>query len=217
VVDPPSVLTTHLTEVIKANAAAILTRQDVQTLINNIKNESPAVVDELLPGILTLGEVQKVLQNLLRERITIRDMVTILETLADYGRQTHDADALTEYVRQRLARAISAQYKAMDGLVHVITLSPRVEQQLTDSLKQTEQGTMIAMEPSRAQLLLQKLAEEMEKVAGMGHPPVLLASARLRVAVRRLTERVLPNLVVLSFSEIAPGVDVQAEGMVVVE
>ena len=217
VVDPPSVLTTHLTEVIKANAATILTRQDVQTLITNVKGESPAVVDELLPGVLTLGEVQKVLQNLLRERITIRDLVTILETLADFGRQTRDADALTEYVRQRLARAISAQYKGIDGLVHVITLSPRVEQQLTDSLKQTEQGTMIAMEPTRAQNMLQKLAEEMEKVAGMGHPPVLLCSARLRVAVRRLTERVLPNLVVLSFSEIAPGVDVQAEGMVVVD
>ena len=157
------------------------------------------------------------LQNLLRERITIRDLVTILETLADHARQTRDPDALTEYVRHALARAISAQYRAMDGYVHVITLSPRVEQQLTEALKQTDQGTMIAMEPSRVQRLLERLAAEMEKVAGMGHPPVLLCSARLRLAVRRVTERVLPNLVVLSFSEIAPGVDVQAEGMVVVE
>jgi flagellar biosynthesis protein FlhA len=217
VVDPPSVLTTHLTEVIKANSANIISRQDVQTLVNNLKSEHSAVVDELIPSVLSLGEVQKVLQNLLRERITIRDLVTILETLADHARQTRDPDALTEYVRHALARAISAQYRGMDGYVHVITLSPRVEQQLTEALKQTDQGTMIAMEPSRVQRLLERLAGEMEKVAGMGHPPVLLCSARLRLAVRRVTERVLPNLVVLSFSEIAPGVDVQAEGMVVVE
>ncbi len=217
VVDPPSVLTTHLTEVIKGNAANILSRQDVQTLITNLKAEHPAVVDELIPGVLSIGETQKVLQNLLRERITIRDLVTIVETLADYARQTRDTEALTEYVRQRLARAISAQYRGTDGLVHVITLSPRVEQQLTDALKQTDQGTMIAMEPVRAQQLLQRLAGEMERVAGLGHAPVLLCSARLRLAVRRLTERVLPNLVVLSFSEISTGVDVQAEGMVIVD
>lgn len=217
VVDPPSVLTTHLTEVIKTNSANILSRQDVQTLVNNLKAEHSAVVDELIPSVLSLGEVQKVLQNLLRERITIRDLVTILETLADHAKQTRDADALTEYVRQALARAISAQYRGADGYVHVITLSPRVEQQLTEALKQTEQGTMIAMEPSRVQRFLERVAAEMEKVAGMGHPPVLLCGARLRLAVRRITERVLPNLVVLSFSEIAPGVDVQAEGMVVVE
>ena len=217
VVDPPSVLTTHLTEVIKGNAANILSRQDVQTLITNLKAEHPAVVDELIPGVLSIGETQKVLQNLLRERITIRDLVTIVETLADYARQTRDTEALTEYVRQRLARAISAQYRGADGLVHVITLSPRVEQQLTEALKQTDQGTMIAMEPVRAQQLLQRLAGEMERVAGLGHAPVLLCSALLRLAVRRLTERVLPNLVVLSFSEIATGVDVQAEGMVIVD
>jgi flagellar biosynthesis protein FlhA len=217
VVDPPSVLTTHLTEVIKGNASNILTRQDVQTLINNLKQEHAAVVEELIPSVLSLGEVQKVLQNLLRERITIRDLVTILETLADHARQMRDPDALTEYVRQALARAISAQYKGLDGVIHVITLSPRVEQLLTEALKQTEHGTMIAMEPNRAQHLLQRLAAEMEKLATMGHPPVLLCSARLRLAVRRLTERVLANLVVLSFSEIASGVDVQAEGMVVVE
>ncbi len=217
VVDPPSVLTTHLTEVIKAHAAEILSRQDVQTLINNLKNEYPAVVEELIPNVLTLGEVQKVLQNLLRERITIRDLVTILETLADHARQTRDPDALTEYVRQRLARAISAQYRAADGAIHVITLSPRVEQQLTEALKQTDQGTMIAMEPSRAQQLLERLAAEMEKVAAMGYPPVLLCSARLRLAVRRLTERVLSSLVVLSFNEIAPNVEVKAEGMVTID
>ena len=217
VVDPPSVLTTHLTEVIKGNAASILSRQDVQTLVTNLKAEHPAVVDELVPGVLSVGEVQKVLQNLLRERITIRDLVTIMETLADYARQTRDTEALTEYVRQRLSRAISAQYRGPDGLVHVITLSPKVEQHLTEALKQTDQGTMIAMEPVRAQALLQRLAGEMERVAGLGHAPVLLCSARLRLAVRRLTERVLPNLVVLSFTEIASGVDVQAEGMVIVD
>jgi flagellar biosynthesis protein FlhA len=217
VVDPPSVLTTHLTEVIKGNAASILSRQDVQTLVSNLKAVHPAVVDELVPGVLSVGEVQKVLQNLLRERITIRDLVTIMETLADYARQTRDTEALTEYVRQRLSRAVSAQYRGPDGLVHVITLSPKVEQHLTEALKQTDQGTMIAMEPVRAQALLQRLASEMERVAGLGHAPVLLCSARLRLAVRRLTERVLPNLVVLSFSEIASGVDVQAEGMVIVD
>jgi flagellar biosynthesis protein FlhA len=154
---------------------------------------------------------------LLRERITIRDLVTILETLADHGRQTRDPDTLTEQVRQRLARAISAQYRGPDAMVHVITLSPRVEQQLTEALKQTDQGAMIVMDPARAQHLLQRLAAEMEKVASLGHPPILLCSARLRLAVRRLTERVLSNLVVLSFNEIASGVEVQSEGMVIVD
>ncbi|MGH2356282.1 MAG: flagellar biosynthesis protein FlhA [Chloroflexota bacterium] len=217
VVDAPSVLTTHLTEVIKTNAAGILSRQDVQTLVNHLKTDYAAVVDELVPGVMTLGEVQKVLQNLLKEQISIRDLVTILEALADHARQTRDPDVLTEHVRQRLARAISFQYRAADGLIHVVTLSPRVEQQLAESMTQTEQGLLAALEPARAQHLLQRLATEMEKVAALGHPPVLLCSARVRLGVRRLTERALPNLAILSFSEVAPGIDVQAEGMVVLE
>lgn len=214
VVDPPSVLTTHLTEVIKANAATLLGRQDTQQLLNNLKTEYPAVVDELVPNLLTLGEVQKVIQNLLKERVPVRDLVTILETLADHARTTRDPDNLTEYVRQALARTISIMYRNGDGLVHVITLSPRTEQLLADALKQTEQGMMIALEPALAQRLLQRLASEMERVAQMGYVPVLLCSSRIRLSLRRLTERVLPNLVVLGFTEVAQGVDVNAEAMV---
>lgn len=214
VVDPPSVLTTHLTEVIKANAATLLGRQDTQQLLNNLKTEYPAVVDELVPNLLTLGEVQKVIQNLLKERVPVRDLVTILETLADHARTTRDPDNLTEYVRQALARTISIMYRNGDGLVHVITLSPRTEQLLADALKQTEQGMMIALEPVLAQRLLQRLASEMERVAQMGYVPVLLCSSRIRLSLRRLTERVLPNLVVLGFTEVAQGVDVNAEAMV---
>jgi flagellar biosynthesis protein FlhA len=217
VVDPASVLTTHLTEVIKQHAAEMLTRQDVQTLIDNVKRDYAAVVEDLLPNTLTIGEVQRVLQNLLRERVSIRDLVTILETLATYGKATRDIDLLTEYVRRALARQICSQYKSADNTLQVITVAPQLEQELVASLQQTEQGTMLVLDPERATWLLQRIAQEMERVAMAGVQPVVLCSSRLRLPFRRFVERSLPTLAVLSFSEIAAGIEVRSVGLLDVE
>jgi flagellar biosynthesis protein FlhA len=217
VVDAPSVLATHLTELITSNAAAIISRQDVQTLVTTLKADYPAVVDELIPQLLSLGDVHKVLQNLLQERISVRDLLTILECLADHAQRTRDPDILTEHVRQRLARSISAQHRGADGAIHAITLSPRTEQEVAEALAPTEAGTALVLQPARAEALLHRLANEMEKAASRGHVPVVLCSARIRLALWRLATRALPNLVVLSFGEIAPGVEVQAEGMVLLD
>ncbi len=214
VVDAVTVLTTHLTEVIRTYAPALLSRQDVQTLLNTLRRDYPALVDELVPNLLTLGEVQKVLQNLLRERVSIRDLVTILETLADYARQTRDTDLLTEYVRRALARQITSQYRDDQGRLHALMLSPHLEQLLLNALQQTDQGLAIVLETATAQRLLQRLAQAMERMAASGHQPVLLCTARLRLPLRRFTERALPNLVVLSYAEIAPQVTVQSSGVV---
>ncbi len=214
VVDATSVITTHLTEVIKSHAADILTRQDVQSLLNNLRNDQPAVVDELIPHVMTIGDIQKVLQNLLRERIPIRDLVTILEALADRAKITKDPDLLTEYVRQSLARLITAQYKDADDSLHVVTLSPQMEQLLADSIVQTDQGLMANIEPSAAQKIIQAVAAAAEKLAAVGWQPIILCSARIRLPLRRLLERSLPNLVVLSFNEIPLQVKVHSGGMV---
>lgn len=214
VVDPSAVITTHLTEVIKANAPSILTRQDVQTLLNNVKSENPAVVEELLPELLTIGDIQKVLQNLLREKVSIRDLPSILETLANNARSTRDPDVLSELARHTLSRSICRQYADASGVLHVITLSPQLQQLLSKGLHQGEQGLMISLEPGQTQRLFQQLAQEMEKLAIAGHQPILLCLSRIRLPLKRLTERSLPNLVVLSYSEVAPQFSVHASGVV---
>ena len=214
VVDPSAVITTHLTEVIRANAPSILSRQDVQTLINNVKADHPAVVEELLPDLVTIGDIQKVLQNLLRERVTIRDLVTILETIGNFARSTKDPDVLSEFVRQALARSICSQYADASGTLYVITMSPQLQQLLAKGLHQSEHGPAISLEPGQTQRFLQKLAHEMEKVAGVGHQPILLCLSKVRLALKRLTERPLPNLVVFAYSEVAPQFTVHADGAV---
>ena len=214
VVDPSAVITTHLTEVIKANAPLILSRQDVQSLINNVKADHPAVVEELLPELVTIGDIQKVLQNLLRERVSIRDLVTILECMATLARTTRDADVLSEFVRQALSRSICSQHADATGTLHVITLSPQLQQVLAKGLHQSEQGPALGMEPGQTHRFLQTLAHEMEKLASAGHQPVLLCLSKIRLALKRLTERPLPNLVVLSYSEVAPQFTVNASGAV---
>lgn len=214
VVDSTSVIITHLTEVIKNHAPDLLTRQDVQTLLNNLKSEHSAVVEELVPHLMTLGEVQKVLQGLLRERIPIRDLVTILEALADHARSTKDTDLLIEHVRRALARLITAQYKEADDTIHVITLSPQVEQVISESLVQTDQGTVANLEPSTAQRLLQAVATNVEKMAALGRQPIVLCSSRVRLPFRRLIEKSIPNLVVVSYGEITSPAKVHSSGMV---
>ncbi len=214
VVDPPSVLTTHLSELIRRHAPELLSRQDTQTLLTNLKEEYPTVVEELVPGVLTVGEVQGVLQQLLSESVSIRDLVTVLETLADRGRQSKDIEELTEAARVALSRQITIQHRREDGTVHAITLHPEVEQALAGGVQPTEQGVAIVMEPAQLQRLLAAIASELEGAVTRGKEPVLLVSARIRRPLRKLIERSLPTLPVLSYREVASEVEVEAVGMV---
>jgi flagellar biosynthesis protein FlhA len=215
VVDPTSVITTHLSEVIRHHAPSIINRQDVQSLLDGVKVEHPALVGELVPELLSVGEVQKVLQHLLSERIPIRDLVTILESLADTARSTRDPDQLGERVRQALGRAISRQNVGMDGRLAVLTLTPSWQQSLSGALQTTDSGSSILlMDAPTGSKLIQTLSREMERVASLGHNPILLCPARLRLALRRFTERSLNALTVLSYSEVAPQVEVTTLGVV---
>jgi flagellar biosynthesis protein FlhA len=215
VVDPTSVITTHLSEVIRHHAPSILSRQDVQALLDGVKNEHPALVGDLVPELLSTGEVQKVLQHLLGERISIRDLVTILEALADAARSTRDTDLLGERVRQALGRAISRQNIGPDGRLSVLTLSPAWQQSLAGALQAADAGSsMLLMDAPSGNKLIQGLAKEMERVASLGHNPILLCPARLRLALRRFTERSLQALTILSYSEVAPQVEVTTLGVV---
>jgi flagellar biosynthesis protein FlhA len=215
VVDPTSVITTHLSEVIRQQAPSILSRQDVQTLLDGVKAEHPALVGELVPELLSVGEVQKVLQHLLAERITIRDLVTILEALADSARQTRDTDQLSERVRQALGRAICRQHVGSDGRLSVLTLSPTWQQSLSNALQVTDTGNAVLLidQPTGSKLIM-NLSKEMERVASMGHNPILLVPARLRLALRRFSERSLNALTILSYTEVAPQVEVTTLGVV---
>lgn len=195
VVDPPSIISTHMTEVIRRHIHELLSRQDVQTLIDNVKSTYPAVVEELIPKLMSLGEIQKVLCNLLREGVSIRDMVTILETLADYAPITRDTDLLTEYVRQALGRAISRTY--IHDSADVITLDPKLEQLIMDSVQKTEAGSYIAMDPALSKKIVKQAAQMTEKIAQTGKLPIVLASPVVRLYFKRLTENSIPGLVVL--------------------
>jgi len=215
VVDAPSVLATHLTEVIKASAADLLGRQEVKTLIDSLRDDYPAVIDELIPDLLSLGEVQRVLKNLLEEGIAIRNLVTILEQLADYAVVSKDSDFLTERVREGLARQISAQFAGDDGSIPVITLDPELEQVIREAVVEDESGDRtIALEPEVTSLIVRGIAARIEEAAQSGYQAVVLCSPDVRLALRRLTERVLPNLVILSYNEIARDVEVRSVGMV---
>ncbi|KTE91979.1 flagellar biosynthesis protein FlhA [Desulfitobacterium hafniense] len=213
VVDAPTVLATHLTEVIKSNAWEILSRQDVKTLLDHAREQAPAAVDDAMEH-LDLGHLQKVLANLLRERVSIRDMVTILETLADYASTTKDLDRLTEYVRQSLARQIVQPLLGMDKQLPVLTLDPKLEQLILDSIQPSDFGSYMTLDPRVLQELMQSLAREMEKMVLKGYTPVLVCAPVVRINLKRVTERQLPQLMVLSYNELVHGVQVQAVGMV---
>lgn len=214
VVDAPTVLATHLTEVIKAHAHEILTRQDVKRLVDHAKEQAPAVVEELLPELLNLGQIQKVLSNLLRERVSIKDMVSILETLADYAVLTKDIDRLTEYVRQGLARQIVQPLLDQEKILQVLTLEPGIEQLILDNLKSSDYGSYLSLDPNTVKTLIRKIASEVEKVLLKGHNPVILCAPVVRINLKRLTERQLPNLAILSYNELVQGIEVQTLGMV---
>lgn len=213
VVDPSSVIATHLTEIIRNNAHELLGRQETQELIDVVKEKSPVVVEELIPNVLSLGEVQKVLQNLLRERISIRNLVTILETLADYAPITKDIDVLTEYVRTSLARQICKQYQLSDGTMPVITLNPSLEDTIVNSLQKTETITYPVVSPEIVQKLVENSKKLIEKAVSMNYQPIILCSPRVRIYFRRLVERFFKNIVVLSHSEVLPEVKIKVIGM----
>ena len=213
VVDPPAIIATHLTEIVREHLSELLSRQDVQTLIQNAKESHPILVEELIPKMLTIGDVQKVLSNLLQEGISIRDLVTILETLADYAHVTRDTDMLTEYVRQSLRRSIS--HKFFDSEVNkVITLDPELEQQIMGAVQQTEQGSYIALDPKATQTIFESLNAELRKLTSIGLQPIILTSPIVRTYFKKLVEQVAPDLVVLSYNEINPNIEVQSVGMV---
>ncbi len=217
VVDPTSVIATHLAEVIKGHAAEIITRQDTQALIEHVKQANSAVVEELIPSLLTVGEVQKVLQHLLRERISIRDLVTILESLADNAGRTKDLDALGEWVRAALARSICRQYvDEGTGALQTITLEPGLEHSLMEHV--TPGVPQLMVEPMQSRKLVRALSGQVERMLALGYQqPVLVCMAALRLPLRRLTERSLPHLVILSYNEIVPNTEVRAIGSVTLD
>lgn len=213
VVDPPSVMATHLTEVIRRHCYELLGRQEVQALLDNLKQTHPVLVEEVVPKLMTVGEVQKVLQNLLKENVPIRDLVTILETLADYTNLTRDPDVLTEYVRHALSRTITKRFISGDK-ASVITVDPAVEQLIMDSVKQTEQGTMISLDPNKIRAILTSLSGEIRKLNGTNIQPIVVTSPIVRIYFKRLIEQSLPDLPVLSYNEIEPSVELQSVGTV---
>ncbi len=217
VVDPPSIIATHLTEIIRSHLDELLTRQDVQNLIDNVKDANTTLIGELVPKLLSVGEIQKVLQNLLAEGISIRDLVTIFETLADYATTTRDTDVLTEYVRQNLKRAISNQYFFANEPTSVVTLDPKAEQEIMNAVKQTEQGTYLALDPDYTQRLMTSLKEETNKLEELGRTPIIITSPIVRMYFKKLTAEQFRNLHVLSYNEIDSDVELQSVGMVTVE
>ena len=214
VVDPPSIIATHLTEVIKSHIAELLTRQDTQNLINNLKENNPTLVDELVPKLMNVGEIQKVLQNLLEEGISIRDLLTIFETLADYAGTTRDTDVLTEYVRQSLKRAISNKFFMPNETTSVVTLDPTVEQEIMGSIKQTEQGGYINLPPDRIRKIISSTETEIHKLEDMGKNAIVITSPIVRMYFKKLTKDYIKDLIVISYNEVESDVELQSVGMV---
>ena len=214
VVDPPSIIATHLTEIIRQYIAELLTRQDVQNLVNNLRESNPSLVDELVPKLLGLGEIQKVLQNLLREGISIRDLLSIFETLADYATTTRDTDILTEYVRQSLKRAISNKFFPSNETTSVVTLDPKLEQEIMSSVKQTEQGAYLTLDPGKTKAIIESVGMETRKLEDLGKMPLVITSPIVRVYFKKLTEDYYKDLVVVSYNEVESNIELQSVGMV---
>ncbi|MFC5401953.1 flagellar biosynthesis protein FlhA [Cohnella soli] len=214
VVDPPSVVATHLTEVIKKYAHELIGRQETKALIDSVKETYPALVEELIPSIVGVGDIQKVLSKLLKEKISIRDLVTIFETLADYGKFTKDPDVLTEYVRQSLSRQISQQYANSEEPLKVITLSPAVEKKIAEAVQQSDHGSYLAMDPASSQSIYQRVTEQVNRLVQTGQQPIVLTSPTIRMYLRQLLERSLQDVPVISYSELEPSIEVQSVGVV---
>jgi len=212
--DPVSVMATQITEIIRTHASELLGRQEVAALLETVKKSHPAVVKEIYPDLFTLGEIQKVLQNLVKEKLSIRDLVTILETLGDYAHITKDTDMLTEYVRQAMCRVICREYQNNEGTITVITLDPELENIIAGAVQRTEYGSFLTLDPNTGQMILTAMGEQIQALMDKGMQPIVLCSPQVRLYLRRLTERPFPNLVVLSYNEIAPKVNVNSVGLV---
>ncbi|AAR36448.1 flagellar biosynthesis protein FlhA [Geobacter sulfurreducens] len=214
VVDSTTIIATHISEIIRKHSHEMVGRQELQQLLDNLSSSFPKVVEDLVPNLLNLGTVLRVVRNLLREGVSIRDLRTVLETLADYGGLTKDPDTLTEFVRQGLGRSIVEQYKRDDDTLCLISLDRRVEEVVAEAIQPSDQGSYLAIEPNTAQLILSGIRQEMEKFNQIGTQPVLLASPSIRRHVKKLTERFVPNLVVLSHNEVPSGIKIQSLGVV---
>ncbi|AGX03880.1 MULTISPECIES: flagellar biosynthesis protein FlhA [Bacillus] len=214
VVDPPSVVSTHITEIIKANAYDLLGRQETKQLIDHLKESYPILADEVTPNPLSVGEVQKVLAKLLKENVSIRNLPIIFETLADFGKVTSDTDLLTEYVRQALARQITNQYSAQGDSLKVVTLSGKIEKLIAEGIQQTEHGNYLSMDPAVSQSILESIASQVEQLSIMDQSPIVLCSPAVRMYVRQLTERYFPLVPILSYNELEANVEVQSVGVV---
>ncbi|MFZ5981433.1 MAG: flagellar biosynthesis protein FlhA [Candidatus Zixiibacteriota bacterium] len=214
VVEPSAVLATHITELIRASAAEILTRQDVQHLVETLKEDYPALVNSVIPDLVPLGTLQKVLQALLRERVPIRDLATIVETVSDYIGATKEADILAEYVRMSLKRQITEIYKDNKGRINVFTIDPAIEQKLSESVQNTKQGLMLVLEPSMTEAILEKIGIEVSKMENSGLVAICICSPNIRLALRRLVEASYPTLAVISYNEILPNVEIVSTGLV---
>lgn len=214
VVDPPSVVATHLTEMVKKHAHELLGRQETKALIDTIREQYPASVEELIPNIMSVGDIQKVLSKLLREKISIRDLVTIFETLADYGTYTKDPEVLTEYVRQALSRQITQQYSTPGETLRVITVGPMLEKKIADNVQQNEHGSYLALDPGTTQAVFQRFHEQITRILQSGYQPIILASPTIRMYLRQLMDRAMQDIPVLSYNELEPNVEIQSVGVV---
>ncbi|MGE6753096.1 flagellar biosynthesis protein FlhA [Rossellomorea sp. NPDC071047] len=214
VVDPPSVVSTHITEMIKTNAHELLGRQETKQLIDHLQESYPILVEEVTPNPLTVGEVQKVLAKLLKENVSIRNLPIIFETLADYAKMSSDTDLLAEYVRQSLARQITSQYVQGDDSLKVVTMSGKVEKLIADAIQQTEHGNYLSMDPNDSQGILEAVASQVEQLSLMEESPIILCSPAVRMYVRQLTERYFPQVPIISYNELEANVEVQSLGVV---
>ncbi|MGV3467020.1 MAG: flagellar biosynthesis protein FlhA [Heyndrickxia sp.] len=217
VVDPPSVVSTHITEILRTNAFELLGRQETKQLIDHVKETFPILVEEVTPNPLSVGEIQKVLQKLLKEHVSIRNLTIIFETLADFGKMTSDTDLLTEYVRQALARQITHQFAEEGNTLRVITLSGKIEKIIADGVQQTEHGNYLAIDPNDSQNMLEAIAKQVEQQSSMGIQPIILCSPAVRMYVRQITERYFPQVPILSYNELEANVEVQSIGVVNIE
>ena len=214
VVDPPSVVSTHITELIKANGHQLIGRQEVKQLIDHLKETYPILVDEVTPNPLTIGDIQKVLAKLLKEKVSIRNLPIIFETLADYGRMSTDTDLLTEYVRQSLARQITNSLAVDGDTLKVITLSGKVEKTVAEGVQQTEHGNYLSLDPTVSQTIIETIATQIEQVSLQEQSPILLCSPAVRMYVRQMIERYFPQIPVLSYNELESNIEVQSVGVV---
>ncbi|PAK53792.1 flagellar biosynthesis protein FlhA [Priestia megaterium] len=214
VVDPPSVVSTHITEVIKSYAHELIGRQETKQLIDHTKETYPILIEEVTPNPLSIGDIQRVLAKLLKESVSIRNLPIIFEVLADYGKMTSDTDLLTEYVRQGLARQITSQYTVQEGLLRVLTLSGKVEKMMAEAVQQTEHGNYLSLDPNVSQAILESIAKQTETLSFQEQSPIVLCSPAVRMYVRQITERYFPHMAVLSYNELEANVEVQSVGVV---